>query len=121
MDTKQIDDMLLSVLKSFPYFSRLWVCLSIKIADHAAQMHGYRSTRYIDDSKSRDVDETFFQLLNTLCFHVNECICYLEEEHSYKEEISTLNLDLLECLLEDVLFEMTTYDCSSIFKDMMFD
>ena len=121
MNAQQVDDRLRSMLKSLPFFSRLGTCLGIRLADHAAQICGCRSTRQMDDSKAEDIDETFSQLLNTLQSQINECIQYLDEEHIYKEEIDALDSDSLECLLEDILFEMTIYDCRSIFREMMFD
>ena len=121
MNTQQVDNYLQLMLESLPFFSRLGTCLGIRLADYAAQMCGCRSTRQMDDSKIEDINETFSQLLNTLQSQINECIHYLDEEHIYKKDIDALDLDSLERLLEDTLFEMTIYNCRSIFREMMFD
>ena len=121
MNTQQIDDHLRSVLNSLPFFSRLGTCLAIRLADHAANICGYRSTRQVDDSKSDDVEENYNELLNTLQYQISECIEYIDGDHTYKDEIYSIDEDSLEYLIEDVLFEMTIYDCSLIFKEMMFN
>jgi hypothetical protein len=109
------------MLNSLPLFSRLGTCLTIRLADHAAQKCGYRSTRQVDDSKLDDVEESYSEMLNTLRCQIDECIEYIDDDHIYKDEIYSINEDSLEDLIEDVLFEMTIYDCSLIFKEMMFN
>lgn len=121
MNTQQIDDRLRSMLNSLPFFSRLGTCLAIRLADHAAQMCGYRSTRQVDDSKSDDVEENYNELLNILRYQIDECIEYIDGDHVYKDEIYSIDEDSFEYLIEDVLFEMTVHDCSLLFKDMMFN
>ena len=119
MNTQQIDDQLRLMLTSLPHFSRLGTCLKIRIADYAAQLCGCRSTRQINDSKADDVEDNYNDLLNQLYCHVDECINYLNSDHSYKDEIHLMDEDSLELMIEDVLFEMTTHDCRFIFEDMM--
>lgn len=119
MNSQQIDDRLRSMLNSLPFFSRLGTCLMIRLADHAAQMCGYRSTRQVDDSNADDVEENYNELLNTLQCQITECIEYIDDDHVYKDEIYSIDEDALENLIEDILFEMTIYDCRLIFKEMM--
>lgn len=121
MNAQQIDDRLRSMLNSLPFFSRLGTFLRIRLADHAAQMCGCRSTRQVDDSKLDDIEENYNELLNTLQCQISECIEYIDDSHIYKDEIYSISEDEFENLIEDVLFEMTIYDCRSIFKEMMFD
>lgn len=121
MNAQQIDDRLRSLLNSLPFFSRLGTCLGIRLADHAAQICGCRSTRQIDDSKIDDIEDSHNQLLNTLYNQIQECKLCLDDEHVYKSEIYSCDEDSLERLIEDALFEMTIYDCVSIFREMMFD
>lgn len=121
MNAQQIDDQIKSMLASLQFFSRLGTCLGVRLSDYAAQMNGCRSTRQIDDSRADDVEDTYNQLLTALNTNAQECIQYLNEDHSYKEEIYLYDECLLERLLEDVLFEMTIYDCSLIFKNKLFD
>jgi len=122
MNAQQIDDRLRSMLNSLPFFSRLGTCLGIRLADHAAQMCGCRSTRQMDDSKLDDIEENYNELLNTLQCQISECIKYIDDDdHIYKDEIYSIDEDAFENLVEDVLFEMTIYDCRSIFREMMFD
>lgn len=121
MNAQQIDDRLRSMLNYLPFFSRLGTCLGIRLADHAAQMCGCRSTRQMDDSKLDDIEENYNELLNTLQCQISECIKYIDDDHIYKDEIYSIDEDAFENLVEDVLFEMTIYDCRSIFREMMFD
>lgn len=120
MNVANIDGHLRSLLCSLPFFSSLWASLCIRLTDYSAQLCGYRSTRQMDDSRVKDVDEIYSNLLNTLTSQINECIQYLDEAHFYKEEIYDLDSDSLERLLEDALFKMTINNCRFIFKEMMF-
>ena len=121
MNSQQVDDRLLALLNELPYFSRLGTCLLIRLADHAAQICGCRSTRQVDDSKWEDVDEQFNMLLTTLYSQIHEGKEYLNNPHTYKQSILLLNDDSLENYLEDVLYEMSIYDCSYSFIDMFFE
>lgn len=117
MNSQQIDDKLLALLKDLPYFSILGTSLSISLADHAAQLCGCRSSRQVDDSRSDDVSDQFDDLINNLYSHIHECILYIENDHIYKQSIFEMNDGELEILLESTLYEMICLDCRHIFAD----
>lgn len=120
MSSQQVDSKLLALLKDIPYFSRLGTCLSIRLADYAAQLCGYRSTRQIDDYGSEEVSDQFYILVIELQSHIDEVLYYIDGAHAYKQGISELNDDDLELLLEDTLFDMVYFNCSYIFKEKFF-
>ena len=117
MESQQVDTKLLALLKDLPYFSRLGTCLSIRLADYAAQLCGYRSTRQVDDSHSDDVSDQFDILINNLYSQIHECITYIKEPHAYKQSILEMDDCEIEVLLETALFEMVHLDCRSIFVE----
>jgi len=121
MESQQVDTKLLALLKDLPYFSRLGTCLSIRLADHAAQLCGYRSTRQVDDSHFDDVSDQFDILINNLYTQISECVLYIKEPHVYKSVILGMNDLDIELLLEDVLFEMTHLDNRFIFTEQFFE
>lgn len=117
MNSQQVDDRLLALLKDLPYFSRLGTSLSISLADHAAQLCGCRSSRQVDDNRSDDVSDQFDDLINNLHSHIHECILYIENDHIYKQSIFEMDDSELEILLENTLYEMVCLDCRHIFAD----
>lgn len=117
MNSQQVDDKLLALLKDLPYFSRLGTSLSISLADHAAQLCSCRSSRQVDDSHSDDVSDKFDDLVNNLHSHIHECILYIEGDHIYKQSIFEMDDNELEILLENTLYEMICLDCRHIFAD----
>ena len=117
MNSQHVDSKLLALLKDLPYFSRLGTSLSISLADHAAQLCGYRSSRQVDDSNSDDVSDKFDALINNLHTHIHECILYIEDDHTYKQSIFEMCDSELETLLESTLYEMICLDCRRIFAD----
>ena len=117
MNSQQVDNKLLALLKDLPYFSRLGTSVSISLADHAAQLCGCRSSRQVDDSNSDDVSDQFDALVNNLHSHIHECILYIESDHTYKQLIFELDDNELEILLENTLYEMVCLDCRHVFSD----
>lgn len=117
MNSQQVDNKLLALLKDLPYFSRLGTSLSISLADHAAQLCGCRSSRQVDDSYSDDVSCQFDALVNNLHSHIHECILYIESDHIYKQSIFEMCDSELEILLESTLYEMVCLDCRHVFAD----
>ena len=117
MNSQQVDNKLLALLKDLPYFSRLGTSLSISLADHSAQLCGCRSSRQVDDSHSDDVSDQFDALINNLHSHIHECILYIESDHTYKQSIFELDDNELEILLENTLHEMVCLDCRHVFAD----
>ena len=117
MNSQQVDNKLLALLKDLPYFSRLGTSVSISLADHAAQLCGCRSSRQVDDSRSDDVSDQFDALVNNLHSHIHECILYIESDHTYKQLIFELDDNELEILLENTLYEMVCLDCRHVFAD----
>lgn len=117
MNSQQVDNKLLALLKDLPYFSRLGTSVSISLADHAAQLCGCRSSRQADDSHSDDVSDKFDALINNLHSHIHECILYIESDHTYKQLIFELDDNELEILLENTLYEMVCLDCRHVFAD----
>ena len=117
MNSQQVDNKLLALLKDLPYFSILGTSLSISLADHAAQLRGCRSSRQVDDTHSDDVSDKFDDLINNLHSHIHECILYIECDHIYKQSIFELDDSELEILLENTLYEMVCLDCRHIFAD----
>lgn len=115
MNSQQVDDKLLAMLKDLPYFSRLGTCISIRLADHAAQLCGCRSTRQVDDSLVDDVSDKFDELVINLQSQINECVSYIKKDHTYKPSILEMDDDHLENLLEDALYDMVMYDYSYSF------
>lgn len=120
MNSQQIDDKLLALLKDLPYFSKLGTSISISLADHAAQLCGCRSSRQVDDSHSDDVSDQFDALINNLHSHIHECILYIECDHTYKQSILEFDDNELEILLENTLYEMICLDCRHVFADNFF-
>ena len=120
MNSQQIDDKLLALLKDLPYFSRLGTSLSISLADHAAQLCGCRSSRQVDDIHSDNVSDQFDALINNLHTYIHECIIYIEDDHIYKQSIFEMDDSKLEILLENTLYEMICLDCRHIFADNFF-
>ena len=120
MNSQQVDTKLLALLKDLPYFSRLGTSLSISLADYAAQLCGCRSSRQVDDNNSDDVSDKFDTLINNLHTHIQECILYIESDHTYKQSIFELDDNELEILLESTLYEMICLDCRHIFADNFF-
>ena len=117
MNSQQVDNKLLALLKELPYFSRLGTSVSISLADHAAQLCGCRSSRQVDDNHSDDVSDQFDALINNLHSHIHECILYIEGDHIYKQSIFELDDNELEILLENTLHEMVCLDCRHVFAD----
>ena len=117
MNSQQVDNKLLALLKGLPYFSRLGTSVSISLADHAAQLCGCRSSRQVDDSHSDDVSDKFDTLINNLHSHIHECILYIEDDHTYKQSIFEMCDSELEILLENTLYEMVCLDCRHVFAD----
>ena len=117
MNSQQVDNKLLALLKDLPYFSRLGTSVSISLADHAAQLCGCRSSRQVDDSRSDDVSDQFDALINNLHSHIHECTLYIESDHTYKQSIFELDDNELETLLENTLYEMVCLDCRHVFAD----
>ena len=117
MNSQQVDNKLLALLKDLPYFSRLGTSVSISLADHAAQLCGCRSSRQVDDSRSDDVSDQFDALINNLHSHIHECILYIESDHIYKQSVFELDDNELEILLENTLYEMVCLDCRHVFAD----
>ena len=117
MNSQQVDNKLLALLKDLPYFSRLGTSVSISLADHAAQLCGCRSSRQVDDSRSDDVSDQFDALINNLHSHIHECTLYIESDHTYKQSIFELDDNELEILLENTLYEMVCLDCRHVFAD----
>lgn len=117
MNSQQVDNKLLALLKDLPYFSRLGTSVSISLADHAAQLCGCRSSRQVDDRHSDDVSDQFDALINNLHSHIHECILYIESDHTYKQSIFELDDNELEILLENTLYEMVCLDCRHVFAD----
>ena len=120
MNSQQVDNKLLALLKDLPYFSRLGTSLSISLSDHAAQLCGCRSSRQVDDSRSDDVSDQFDALVSNLHSHIHECILYIESDHTYKQLIFELDDNELEILLENTLYEMVCLDCRHVFADKFF-
>lgn len=120
MNSQQVDNKLLALLKDLPYFSRLGASVYISLADHAAQLCGCRSSRQVDDSRSDDVSDQFDALVNNLHSHIHECILYIESDHTYKQLIFELDDNELEILLENTLYEMVCLDCRHVFADKFF-
>lgn len=117
MESQQVDDKLLAMLKDLPYFSRLGTCISIRLADYAAQLCGYRSTRQIAEGRDEDVSDQFNLLINELHFHVHECVSYIEAPHTYNKDVLNMDDSLIELLLENTLYEMIQFDCRQIFAE----
>lgn len=117
MKPKEVDEFLLVSIKDLPYFSLLGTCLSVRLADHAAQMNGCRSTRQIDDLVDDKIENTFNDLIRELQDSVEEISLIINSDHEYLSEILSLNTDKLEILLEDTLYDMTIYNDCKIFFD----
>lgn len=120
MESQQVDSKLLAMLKDLPYFSRLGTCISIRLADYAAQLCGCRSTRQVDDSKVDEVSDQFDVLINELQYKVDECIEYISAPHIYKTDIFEMDDTSIECLLEDALYDMIQHDNKYLFVDHFF-
>lgn len=116
MESQQVDDRLLALLNELPYFSKLGTCLLIRLADHAAQICGCRSTRQVDDSKWEDVDEQFNILVMILSDITYELKEFIKLPHIYKEFIYTISEEDLELYLEDILYYAVAYDEDLIYK-----
>lgn len=121
MESQQVDSRLMSLLKDLPYSSRLGTCLSIRLADLAAQLCGCRSTRQVNDNCSNDIDEKFDELMDLLNDHIKESISYLESEHSYRDQILNLSESDIELFLEDTLFNMVESDYPELFLEQFFN
>ena len=121
MNSQQVDEQLLVLLNDLQYFSRLKTCLQIRLADYAAQQCGCRSTRQILDSVADEVEENYSYLLNLLPYYTYECIKYINESHTFKQEILDLDDMGIEDTLEAALFNMIIFDCSRIFIEYFLD
>jgi len=121
MESQQVDEKLLALLKELPYQSRLGTSLLIRLADYAAQLCGCRSTRQIDDLLSDDVEDFFNSLVDSLSDIVLDIQSYIESEHKYKESLFDLDDYDLEILLEDTLYSIIEYDSSEIFIENFFE
>lgn len=117
MKPKEVDEFLLVSIKDLPYFSLLGTCLSVRLADHAAQMNGCRSTRQIDDLVDDKIESTFNDLIRELQDSAEEISLIINSDHEYLSDILSLNTDKLEILLEDTLYDMTIYNDYKIFSD----
>lgn len=106
MTGQQVDDKLLALLNDLPYFSRLGVCLSVRISDYAAQLCGCRSSRQVDDNITEEVSNQFNLLIDELYLYIDECRNYISQHHIYKEYILSMSDDALEEHLESTLFNM---------------
>lgn len=110
MDSKQIDEILLIELRYARCGSRLRTSLSLKLADHASHLNGFRSSRQIPGDKKDEVEESFQELMDYLIVCTYEYTSTLEKPHSYKSSIFNLNAEEIEILLEDCLLESIIYD-----------
>lgn len=117
MNSNQIDGLLLSSLDNLPYFSKTGTCLLLRLADYAAQINGFRSTRHVDEGSWKYVDDKYFELVDILKNQIYESMCYIKEDHIYNDSILELSKDEIDNLLEDTLFEMTTCDSRVIFEE----
>lgn len=117
MKPKEVDEFLLVSIKDLPYFSLLGTCLSVRLADHAAQMNGCRSTRQIDDLVGDKIENTLNDLIRELQDSAEEISLIINGDHEYLSDILSLNTDKLEILLEDTLYDMTVYSDYKIFSD----
>lgn len=120
MNTGEVDKLLFSLLFDVRCHSRLLTCLSVRLADHAAQLCGHRSTRQIREGCENEVEDSFNELMNILNSNLHECEAFLQDTHSFKDEIINFDDEQIEILLEDTLYEMTIYDCASIFVEKFF-
>lgn len=104
-----MDETLLLLLKDIKYFSRFKTCICIRLADYAAQMLGYRSTRHLDEASSDLVEELYQDLLYRLLEASYEYISLIESRTSnYKQEILNLSIEEIELELEDILIKRVT-------------
>ena len=120
MDSKTIDETIKTMLHDLPYLSLMKTSLSIRLADYAAQQCGFRSTRQIDGKFATDINDKYTELNTILFYNINEILILLKKDHEYKYDIQYLDKEQLEILLENTLFEMTTYNCYTIFKYYFF-
>ena len=120
MTCQEVDNKLLALLNDLPYFSRLGTCLTIRLADHAAQLCGCRSTRQVDEWQSEEVQEQYDILLSNLLVQIQEGIDYLSEKHSYKRRFYFMSDNDLELLLENTLYYMAIYNNHHIFFENFF-
>lgn len=120
MDAKQIDSLLLLLLNELPYFSNVGTSLLIRLADHAAQLNCFRSTRQVNDNAWKDVDTKYAELVSSLQHQIYEATNYLNSEHTYKDSVFKLDNDEIINLLEDTLFEMTSFGSHVIFIENFF-
>jgi hypothetical protein len=120
MDAKQVDDCLLSVLNELPYFSNIGTFLLIRLADHAAQLNGFRSTRQVDENSWKYVDDKYNELVDRLKYNIYEATNYLKDSHTYKDSILDLADNDLRDLLEETLFDMTIFETHAIFHENFF-
>lgn len=110
MDSKQIDDLILTELRFARCGSRLRTSISIKLADHAAHLNGFRSSRQIPGDKKDDVEDSFQELIDCLVNCTYEYSSILEKPHIYKDTILTMSSEDIEVLLEDCLYDSIVYD-----------
>lgn len=120
MNTKQVDYLILDILKYLPYFSQSGVWLQIQLADFAAQQSGFRSTRAVSDGKSDEVSDSYEYLINLLYCYILECKRLIEDSHTYKQEILNMSREDLEDLVCNSLYEMVVLDYSPIFIENFF-
>ena len=120
MDAREVDYKLLQLLNNLPYFSNIGTCLLIRLADHAAQLNGFRSTRYVNDNSWKDVDENYIELVNRLNYNIYEATNYLKNDHVYSDFIFSLTESELDDLLEDTLFNMTILGTHNVFHESFF-
>lgn len=113
-----MDDKLIKMLNDLQYTSQLKTSICIQLADYAAQMMGYRSTRQINSNDEDKVEELYTELLNKLLSISDECRSLIERNQLvYRKEILLLNDDDLINKLEDTLFNAVIFNDSKIFVE----
>lgn len=111
-----VDDRIISMLNQLLFTSRLRTSLSIRLADHAAQLLGFRSTRQVGEGSKDDVEEAYQDLTNKLISTVYEFKNQIESRtRDYKPQILNYSELELELLLENTLFDAIIYDDATTF------
>lgn len=106
MDSKQVDDLLLTELRYARCGSKLRTSLGIRLADHASNLNGFRSSRQIPGDKKDEVEESSNKLMDRLivCSYEYEFIIE-DNNHTYKSVIYEMSSDEIELVLENCLFD----------------
>lgn len=119
-----MDDKLLDLLSGLTQYnnSRFKTCICIQLADYAAQMMGYRSTRQIDDSGIEDVENNYNELFDKFLTMVSEYQYLVEHrDKDYKKELESLDLLAIELLLEEALIKSVLFDDVNVFSEMFLE